>query len=577
MRRALIDVLIASTLAVPVASQEGTPHDDVDSARAGAIVRGALGERLDDWLTRSVPFGLHAAVLVEQDGEVILRRGYGLADRAAGRRMTWRTRFDVGSLAKQFTAAAVAEQVQRGSLQWDSELGQLWPDVPEDKAGITVHQLLTHTAGLPYQLGAESPLTAPLQSTPGERHRYSNAGYALLARVVETVSRQPLAEVTGELFARAGVGSIGLTGQPMDWADQAHGYVDDFDFGTPEQIAYDATMRGAGGYACTVSELYQWVQALEAGGVLDAEIVSRMLTDHVEGPAGYGYGWFVLETSRGTPLYRHMGTYNGFNAELRRYREEDRTIAFLSNSFVGGRALRDAIVNRLALQLAGDAVPEPPRAMPWDAATATGVLGVYESAEGVQLDVTMADGELVVSGRDQAGWSALFGATDSERGEQLVAHCAERTRQLLEALRRAAPDEVAKLTNPGWVRAHESLAAAWRRLQDECGGVEAWAVVGTAVRDAAAGNAVTVVETTGPRGHGRLEIVWTRNGALGSATGADLPGRRLRWIGEGRYAAFDLFSGITVECEFKQEPGAKAPRLRLRSGDAQLALVRQNP
>ena len=71
-----------------------------DSIQEGPIVRGERGEQLHDWLSRCEAFGLHAAVLVEQDGEVLLRHGYGLADRAGARPITWRTRFDIGSLGK---------------------------------------------------------------------------------------------------------------------------------------------------------------------------------------------------------------------------------------------------------------------------------------------------------------------------------------------------------------------------------------------------------------------------------------------------------------------------------------------
>lgn len=548
-------------VAIPAQQDVGAPH-------IGPLVRGETGAQVHDWLTRTEAFGMHGAVLVEQDGEVILHQGYGIAERNTGRPITWRTRFDIGSLGKQFTATAVAEQVRLDALSWHSTLGELLPDVMADKSGITVHQLLTHTSGLPYMPGAGSLLDVPLQSEPGTRHSYSNVGYAVLAEIVATVSRRSLEQVTRDLLVRASIPDVGFTGRPMDWDDQAHGYVDGFDWGTPEQMPFDERYRGAGGHACTVGELHRWVHALEDGDVLDRGIVQRMLADHVDGPTGYGYGWFILQTTRGTPLYRHMGTYNGFNSELRRYREEERTIVFLSNTFVRGRSMRDAIVNRIGLLLAGMPVPEPPQITAWDDAEARGHAGTYRSADGTEFTVDATDDALSISSRQQEGWNTLFGVAGHPRTEGLITSCANRSLQLVAALRQNDRRTAEALTNPGWVGAYRDLSGALARVDQQCGGIDKVEVLGTAVRDVAIGNAVTIVEMTGERGQGRLELVWTANGALGSSSDAELPGQRMLRTGDNRYAAFDLFTGIQVECEF--DAALEMPSLTLRSGDTVL-------
>ena len=536
------------------------------TAPAGPIVRGELGHRLHDWLTRATAFGLHGSVLVEQAGEIVLLAGYGTADRGTGRPITWRTRFDIGSLGKQFTAAAVAEQVRLGRIAWESKLGDLLPGVPPDKRGITVHQLLTHTSGLPYQPDSNALLEAPLETEPGARFSYSNVGYAVLGQVVEATSQRSLEQVTRELFERAGIADVAFTGGAIDWDDQAHGYVDGFDLGTPEDLDFDEKFRGAGGHACTVGELYRWVHALEKGDVLPADIVERMLTNHVAGPVGYGYGWFVLRTTRGTPLYRHMGSYNGFNSELRRYREERRTIAFLSNTFAQGRGLRDAVVNRLARMAAGEDVPEPPVCVAGDPELTAKRHGVYRSENAGEFTVDPDRQGLIVSSRQQAGLNALFGVAGDERAEELIASCRDRTLALTDALRRDARPEIESLANPAWVGAHADLSAAWARLRRQCGTVEDIAVLGTAVHDSPAGNALSLVEVSGTRGRATLQLVWTRNGALGTRTDGSMPGRNMLPTGKGVFAAFDLFTGTTVQCSFDDGESGHAA-LEIRSGE----------
>ena len=533
---------------------------------AGPVVRGEVGRRLHDWLTRATAFGLHGSVLVEQAGEVVLLAGYGMADRSTRRPITGRTRFDIGSLGKQFTAAAVAEQVRLGRLTWQSKLGDLLLGVPSDKRGITVHQLLTHTAGLPYQRASDKLLEAPLASEPGARFSYSNVGYAILGQVVEATSQRSLQDVTRELFQRASLVDVAFTGSATAWDDLAHGYVDGFDVGTPDHLAFDERYRGAGGHACTVSELHRWVHALEDGEVLPPEIVERMLTNHAPGAVGYGYGWFILRTTRGTPLYRHMGTYYGFNSELRRYRGEGRTIVFLSNTFARGRALRDAVVNQLGLMLAGDDVPEPPTTVAIDPAQAGKRHGVYRATDAVEFTVDSDAGALFVSSQQQAGLNALFGVVGDERAEELIASCRHRSLALASALRRDARPEVETLVNPGWLGAYTDLSSAWTRLHQQCTTIDDVTVRGTAVHDAAAGIAVSVVEVSGSGGRAALELVWTRNGTLGARSVGSMPGRNMLPTGDGAYAAFDLFTGLTVWCSFELgESGSIA--LELRRGD----------
>ena len=119
------------------------------------IVKGPLGTKLDRDMNELAGYGYSGSVVVAQNGEVVLNKGYGLADRAHGTPFTSDTLFDIASISKQFTAAAVLRLEMQGKLKVEDPIKRFFPEAPPDKAAITLHQLLTHTAGLPETIGPE--------------------------------------------------------------------------------------------------------------------------------------------------------------------------------------------------------------------------------------------------------------------------------------------------------------------------------------------------------------------------------------------------------------------------------------
>jgi CubicO group peptidase (beta-lactamase class C family) len=112
---------------------------------AATIVQGDTGAKLDAYLKEQKYQGV---VLVAKGKEVLLSKGYGLADRERGKPWTTDTYVSIGSITKQFTAAAILKLEAAGTLSVEDTIGKFWKDAPEDKRGITLHQLLTHTSGL---------------------------------------------------------------------------------------------------------------------------------------------------------------------------------------------------------------------------------------------------------------------------------------------------------------------------------------------------------------------------------------------------------------------------------------------
>src|SRR5687768_14866524 len=177
--------------------------------RPNEIRQGQEAARVDEYLTRLVPHGFSGAVLIAMvpkggnwttDGRVVLKKAYGLANRETGLPYTVDMVSSIGSVTKQFAGAAIMKLEMMGKLKTSDPISKYLPGVPEDKAGITIHHLLTHTAGFSGDLGGmdgeaiardalvAKVLAAPLASKPGERFEYSNEGFSLAGAIVEIVS-----------------------------------------------------------------------------------------------------------------------------------------------------------------------------------------------------------------------------------------------------------------------------------------------------------------------------------------------------------------------------------------------------
>jgi len=288
------------------------------------------------------------SALVRHEGRTLLDSAAGLASRADGTRNRSSTPFDVGSVTKQFTAAAILALVERGELSLDDTLQRFFQTVPEDKAAITVHQLLTHTAGLPDAVGDDDEAVSrdeylarvferDLYYPPGEVHYYSNAGYSLLAAIIETVSGENYESfLRSTLFEPAGMEQTGYL--QVEWQEPpALGYYEelvDDPFERPhEDSGYTWNLRGNGGMLSTTQDLLRWHLALSEGEVLDQSSVDLLQTPYVDEGIGhtfYGYGWVVEPTSAGKLVWHDGG--NGFYfAQVLRYEDADLQVITLAN------------------------------------------------------------------------------------------------------------------------------------------------------------------------------------------------------------------------------------------------------
>lgn len=311
-------------------------------------------ERIDQYLQDGVENGFSGALLIAMDGEILLNRGYGLANKSREISVSPNTVFTVGSVTKQFTAAAILKLSEQGKLRVDDQIDRFFETLPEDKKTITIHQLLTHTAGLRHSIGSDFDQTDPdvfftqvfkseLLFEPGERHAYSNLGYSLLARIIEVTSRQPYeAYLSNVLFQPANMHQTGYL--LPDWLEEslAHGYQRNvIDRGTlieryrsDQQVSWH--LKGNGGIHSTQNDMYRWYQALRTNAILSEELTSSFTKPYVleqeNGVSYYAYGWAIFSSDRQTKVISHNGGNGVFFHDYLWLPEEDAVIIFSTNA-----------------------------------------------------------------------------------------------------------------------------------------------------------------------------------------------------------------------------------------------------
>jgi CubicO group peptidase (beta-lactamase class C family) len=435
--------LIAAALGASLAP--AAPALAATDPSAATVVAGGLGAELDAYLSRLAGLGFSGTAAVAKDGELVLCRGYGLADREARRPVGPETVFTVGSITKQFTGAAILKLQELGQLDVTDTLDRFFPDAPPDKAGITLHQLLTHTAGFPGAIGDDFDLTATrdaflaramsteLLFAPGARHEYSNVGYSLLGIVIELVSGQGYEDFLAEhLLSPAGLERTGYLRPRYGHADLAVGYENGRRWGTVlgHPMLKDGPswhLRANGGIHSTAREMVRWVQALRTGAVLSAASREQLFAPHVDEGAGdswYGYGWVTFQRPDGKRFLAHNGGNGIFSADCRLYPDDGVTLFVASND--AGYAPVDLVGERLAAICLGELSREewPPETLALDETALHPYSGVFLLPSGERLTVETGPGRLVVSGAGQ-GAAVLLGGLDPAAGAETILRSAE--------------------------------------------------------------------------------------------------------------------------------------------------------
>ncbi len=401
------------------------------------------------------------AVGVYQDAVVTFARGYGFADLNHDVPITAATRFTVGSVSKQFTAASIALLAQSGRISLDDDVRKYIPELPAYEAPVTIRHLVHHTSGVRdfwelvtlagwrpddgYTADDMLNLAAHqkgLNFTPGTEYRYSNTGYLLLGLVIKRVTGQSLrAFADSAIFRPLGMReTLFLDDHTEIVARRAPAY-------TPAGAGYridvwNNDLVGQGGIVTSIADLQKWDENFYDAGVGGKSLIAQLQTPGTitgSGPMTYAFG-LTIETYRGMRLVQHTGSTGGYRAAIYRFPDAHTSVAMLCN-------VSTANTGQLALRMAdivlggrfgvppervagagraggrGAAASGTPHASPLREAA----LGRYRSDEllGAVWDITAGDASDRIAVRRARSASELFvadekGLSFSSRGITLL-------------------------------------------------------------------------------------------------------------------------------------------------------------
>ena len=354
-----------------------------------------------------------AAVIVVKDGRTVFRKAYGMADLELGVPLQPDMVFRLGSITKQFTAAAILMLAEEGKLSLQDPIEKYLPGYPTQGHVITIEHLLTHTSGIQSYTDMpgwmtsriQGPMTVtelvdgfkkePMQFAPGERWAYNNSGYVLLGAIVEKASGK-----TYEAFVRERIFQpLGMTASYYDSTEpiipkRAPGYTREGD--QPRNARYLSMTQpyAAGSLASTVDDLARWDASLYTETLLKKASLERAWTPYVlkDGkPTGYGYGWGVSKL-RGRRAIAHGGGIFGFSTYAVRLPDERVYVAVLCNSD-SPSADPGYVAKKIAALAVGDPFPEP-AAITLDPKILERYAGVYRIDETSTRTVTVENGRL---------------------------------------------------------------------------------------------------------------------------------------------------------------------------------------
>jgi CubicO group peptidase (beta-lactamase class C family) len=342
-----------------------------------------LAGRMDAYLKAAHKLNwFSGSVLVARGGQIVLSRGYGMANYELDVPNTPQTKFRLGSVTKQFTSMAIMQLEAQGKLKVTDTLKTFFPDYPKgDK--ITIRHLLTHTSGIPnftaspeYEKTMTLPTTPleavgkfksmPLEFAPGEKLAYSNSGYVILGAIIEKASGTTYEKFVREnIFQPLGMNDSGYDHFEEIIKNRASGY--EYPDGKRANTRYlDMSIPyAAGSLYSSVEDLYKWDRALYTEKLLPKASLDQMFTPYdfkgtLSAVPGlnkdtYGYGW-MINLFAGRKEIHHSGGVNGFTTDILRFPDDDACVIVLNNSMT---AYTGEVSTALANYLFDQAVEMP--------------------------------------------------------------------------------------------------------------------------------------------------------------------------------------------------------------------------
>ncbi|MCW3095810.1 MAG: penicillin-binding protein beta-lactamase class [Chthonomonadaceae bacterium] len=387
---------------------------------------GAYADKVDDYIRQKMAHqhipGLSLAVL--WDGKIVKVKGYGLANVELNAPSTPQTLYQIQSMTKQFTAAAVMMLVEQGKIGLDEPVSRYLAGTPESWKPITVRHLLTHTSGIKDYINEptqnlrldvteeevyQATIPRPLNFQPGERFSYSNTNYHLLGMILHKVSGKPYGAFLQErIFEPLGMKDTRILSLSDILPHRASGYrwdgkqLHNGDYISPTILGY-----AGGGILSTVLDLAKWDAALSGETLLKSSSLQQMWTSGTlndGSPTNYGFGWDLGETSGHKSVSHGGGHVTGFTTFITRFLKDRLTIVVLTNQL--GKSDPAAIATGVATYYLPDLLGPELKVTRLAPALLESYTGRYEIQNNVLGTVTTRNGRLYLSSEGDT-WELL--------------------------------------------------------------------------------------------------------------------------------------------------------------------------
>ncbi len=288
------------------------------------------------------------SILIESKGKILVKQGYGMANYELNVPNTTRTKFNIGSITKTFTATAIMQLVEKNKIGLDDTIDKYIPGYPNG-GKIHISQLLSHKSGIPdftdsqefmdtvrlYRTPEQIIATfkdKPLEFEPGSSFKYSNSGYVLLGYIIEKVTNQTYEDYLKEnIFKPLDMKDTEIADGKKLIQNKASGYSIAGKQLVNSDMADNSFEFGAGGVYSTVEDLYKWYKGMNSTKILSKESWNKMLKSYSE---YYGYGWLVGDINFGDvkkKIMGHNGQTFGFCSSAYKYVDDDLAVIVLSN------------------------------------------------------------------------------------------------------------------------------------------------------------------------------------------------------------------------------------------------------
>ncbi len=366
------------------------------------------------------------SVLVAQENEIILNKGYGLANLEWDIPNTPSTKFRIASLTKQFTAAGILLLEQQGKLKTSDPVKKYFPDAPATWEKVTIFNLLTHTSGIPNytnlpnfgdlqssQITVEKLIQIfrdkPLDFKPNEKMSYSNSGYILLGALIEKISGKSYSLfIQDNIFIPLQMKDSGYDTNTMIIENRAAGYTPGATGLVNADFINMSTAYSAGALYSTTEDLLKWKMGLFDGKLLTPESLKKMITPYKN---DYAFG-LLISKSGGKTIIQHNGFIQGFYSKLAYYPETKTTVVVLSNISSSAPEEIAAAVGSIAqgnlVKLNADR-----EEIKLPVETLKKYVGVYEVMPSANMSITL-EGDQLMSQPPGQGKVPLFAETETD-------------------------------------------------------------------------------------------------------------------------------------------------------------------